>query len=106
LTSIDEPKKNPAEYDLLMIGTPVWRGSVSIPIKTYCTKMKDRVGKVAFFLTQDGDESQAFEEMKAILGREPISSLALNRKKEVESGTYVTKLNAFIGKIQEDMMKA
>jgi hypothetical protein len=72
---------------------------VSVPIKTYCTRIKDQVGRVTFFLTQDGDECRAFEEMKAILGWEPISSLASNRKKDVGTGTYRNKLDASIEKV-------
>ncbi|MDD1767915.1 MAG: flavodoxin domain-containing protein [Methanomassiliicoccales archaeon] len=99
LTTIQEPIRDPAEYDLLIIGTPVWAGSLSVPVKTYCTQMRGRVGRVAFFLTQDGDESSAFDEMRAILGKDPISSLALNGKKEVDTGTYPGKLDAFLDRV-------
>lgn len=96
LTKIEDPKKDPAEYDLVIIGTPVWTGSLSVPVKTYCTLMRRQIGRAAFFLTQDGDESTAFDEMTAILGRGPIASLALNGKKEVDTDTYQTKLAAFL----------
>jgi hypothetical protein len=54
-TNIGETKRNPKDYDLIVIGTPVWAWSPSSAIKTYVCK-NDLSGKnVALFFTLDNN---------------------------------------------------
>lgn len=47
-TKIEKSKYNPSEYDLVIIGTPIWDG-ISPPVKSYLSKNKFK--QVAFFST-------------------------------------------------------
>ena len=84
--TINDLKKDVAEYDLVIIGTPVWGGTVSLPVKAFIHTYKDYFKKVAFFSTHGGDESQnEFNEMEAICGKKPVGILSFSAKK-VDTG--------------------
>lgn len=75
-TSIDN-KKNPEKYDLLILGTPVWAGTITPAIRTYLQRYKPK--KVAFFCTYGGSQAKTFEEMQR-LSKKPIAVLGLKDK--------------------------
>lgn len=72
LTTIEEPKKNPNSYELIMIGTPIWSSKMTPAIRTYLTKNKDQLNKVAFFCSAgSGSNGNTFAEMQSICGKKP-----------------------------------
>ncbi len=67
LTEIAETKKNPDDYDLVVVGTPVWAWSPSAAVRTYVGK-HDFVGrKVALFFTLDNKPRDAVEKTKKLM---------------------------------------
>ena len=69
---------DPALYDVVALGTPVWSGLMSSPMRTYITINKSKFNRVAFFCTQGGNENRKlFDDMQALCGRSPVSVLAL-----------------------------
>lgn len=40
-TQLAAPRHNPADYDLVVVGTPVWSASISTPIRTW---LEEHVG--------------------------------------------------------------
>lgn len=81
LTEI-ENKKRPEEYDIAIIGTPVWAGTIPPAIRTYLSQNK--FNKTAFFCTYGTDKSKTFNEM-AKLSTKPQAVLELKDKKIKES---------------------
>jgi flavodoxin len=72
-TEIEPAKKSPCDYDLIVVGTPIWAGKPTPAINTYL-KHNDLSGrKVAAFFVQGGKKPQGIEEVKALL---PNSSYA------------------------------
>jgi len=88
LTTIKDVTKDPGQYDLVVIGTPVWNNTVSTPIRTYIAQHRDRLNEVAFFCTQDTEKSRVFEEEELLVGRKPVATLALRKKADVEEEDY------------------
>jgi flavodoxin len=81
LINIKEPRKDLLEYDLVIIGTPVWAGTVSSPVRTFIYTYRDRLNAIAFFSTHGGDESQKeFSEMEAICRKRPVGTLSFSAK--------------------------
>ncbi len=92
-------KRNPLNYDLIIIGTPVWGWTVSSPIRAYLSQNKKKFENLAFFCTCGGSGEQGtFNEMKKVCDIEPIATLGL-KTKEVISGGYVFKIKEYIRKI-------
>ena len=103
LTKLNEIKKDPAQYDIVIVGTPVWAFTLSIPIRTYLSQNKEHlnnVKKIAFFCTMGGSgNKQAFKEMESISGKKPVALLAL-RTVEVQKNQYIGEVNNFISKLK------
>lgn len=53
LTVLEEPANEPAEYDLLVIGTPNWASHVSTPVRTYIPK-PDEIQRCGILLHSRG----------------------------------------------------
>jgi len=100
LTTITPPENAPAEFDLVLIGTPVWAGTLSVPIRTYIHQYKEVFPAVAFFST-NGDEDQLglFREMEHLCGKHPLSTVSIPAK-TVKNGEYMTQLKRFLADIQ------
>ena len=81
---ISEIKKDPAKYDLVIVGTPIWAWNVSSPVRTYLTENKGRFRKVAFFCTMGGSGAErAFGEMSGIIRKKPSRTLVLTTNQVV-----------------------
>lgn len=85
LTRLGPISSDPAAYDLVVVGTPVWNASVSSPVRTFLAQYGARFKNVAFFCTYGGSGSdRAFRQMAAVCGKAPLGTLAI-RDREVDS---------------------
>ena len=50
-SDINPITKNPADYDLIIIGTPVWASNMAAPVFTYLIQNKDKIKNMASFCT-------------------------------------------------------
>lgn len=83
-------------YDLVIIGTPVWAGTVSVPVRTFLHEHKELLKEVAFFSTHGGDSTQnEFIEMEAICGKEPVAIMSVTSK-EAEGEEYLNSVQQFV----------
>ncbi len=95
-TRIEEPKKSPTEYDLLIIGTPVWAGYPTPAVRTYINRKREEIEEVAFFCTCSSSGSEkTFQELKRISGTQPSGTLAL-REKEIGGKGYRKRLKSAV----------
>jgi flavodoxin len=74
-TKIKAPKKNPMDYDLVVVGTPIWDGVVPA-VKAYLKQM-EFPKNVAFFSTFGASAENAFEVMGKLSKRKPLATLGL-----------------------------
>jgi len=75
---IASANRDPALYDLLIIGGPVWAGRIAAPVRSYARKYGIRASNVAFFCTHGGgDPGKAFAELELLCGRKPVSTLSI-----------------------------
>jgi flavodoxin len=99
LTTIEEPKKDPNSYELIVIGTPIWSSKMAPAIRTYLIKHKDQLKNVAFFCsTGSGRNDNMFAEMQSICNKKPIATLEIQTD-EVPQGKYMDKVEDFIQEI-------
>lgn len=80
LVSQSKPKLLPLkhrieDYDLIIIGTPVWSFTLTPPIRTFLEKYHINNKKVALFCCAGSDHGKTIKEMKkALAGNEIIGS--------------------------------
>ncbi|SES91453.1 flavodoxin family protein [Anaerobranca gottschalkii] len=66
--------KDPQDYDLLIIGTPVWAWTYTPPLNTFFNTTKIVGKKIALFSCHGGQNAKTFEKMeKALQGNEIIA---------------------------------
>ena len=101
---IAQTTNDAASYDMVVIGSPVWAGKMSSPIRTYLAQNQDKFTSVAFFCThgQPGSEGSAkmLESMETLSGKKAaaVFDVAAN---DVESGAYVEKAKRFAAALLE-----
>jgi len=64
---IQTPKFDPANYDLIVIGTPVWAWAPAAPVQTYLKRMKITGKKLALYTCSEGEAGRTLERMKGFL---------------------------------------
>ena len=64
------------DYDLIIIGTPVWSYTVTPPIRTFLEKQKINNKQVALFCCHGGDYGKTIENMKNSLTGNKIIGVA------------------------------
>jgi flavodoxin len=100
-TQINPLTKDPANYDLVVIGTPVWAFTMACAIRQYIEQNKQKFKTVAFFCTQGSTGSKStFQEMEKICAKKAIGLLELSTK-EVVSNSYSEKAEGFVEKIKQ-----
>jgi len=100
LPAIQLSRKKLENYDIIVIGTPVWSWNMASPVRTYLTMNKFKFKQTAFFCTMGGSGSKmAFNSMQKLAGK-PISTLELNAK-EVSKINHSAKLKEFIQKLKK-----
>lgn len=97
LPPLKESRLDPAAYDLLIIGTPVWAGTLASPVRSYIVRHNERLPpQMAFFCTMAGSLSeQALHALQAATGRTPIATLAVSNN-EMSDKRYIHRLETFI----------
>ena len=100
LTTITH-KKDPKNYDLIIIGGPVWSWNVTPAIRTYVKdnekSLKSR--RVAFFATQGSSGAETkFKSMQEIIGKKPVATLIISGK-DIRDESYKKKIEMFVKKI-------
>lgn len=96
LTKLEPIEKDPADYDLVIIGTPIWAGFPSVPIRTYLVENKDKFKKVAFFCTYGSSGfPKATKTMSEICGMEPVETLGITVK-EIKNRNCDCKIDPFV----------
>ena len=90
---------NPAHYDLVVIGTPVWNWSLAAPVRTYAVRHASQFKRVAFFCTEGGSgERRALAELQRICGKPPMATMAV-RERELDQPRHAQPLQDFMAQL-------
>jgi flavodoxin len=86
-TEIAQTKRTPTNYDLIIIGQPIWAGSPTPAIRTYLNK-NDLSGKKVTLFFSDTNLGQAVEKTKALMPNSTfVGELALPKPLENKEET-------------------
>ncbi|MGV8141893.1 MAG: flavodoxin family protein [Candidatus Woesearchaeota archaeon] len=92
----------PKDYDMIIIGGPVWAWTVTPAIRTYIDKNSDalKVKKVAFFATQGSSGAEKkFEVMEKMLGMKPSATLIINGK-DFRNDSFESMIEKFVSSLK------
>lgn len=100
LSKIMELMYDPAGYDVVVIGTPIWAGKMSLATRTCLGGKKAAFNQVTFFITSgSGNIERCSAVMKEVLGTEPVATLSL-RTKDVMEGDIEGKVREFVDSLK------
>lgn len=83
------------DYDLIVVGTPVWAGNMTPAARTYLGSQNLEGKRVAFFCTDGGGHEKVFDEMKALVPKSVVVGVLGIPSKEVKTGAHLVKVKAF-----------
>jgi hypothetical protein len=91
--------RNPADYDLVVIGTPVWGASMSSPVRAYLQRHHGAIRAAAFFCTCGSTGSpRVFAQLEDLSGLEPAARMVL-RQDDVGTVTANLTIDRFADEI-------
>ncbi len=90
-----------ADYDLVIVGSPLWAASVSSPARAFLREHCRGIRRVAFFVTSDtSPPDRAFRQMRELCGETPVASLAI-LSNDVRTGGYKERVERFARELLE-----
>lgn len=99
VTKIDPPEKDPAGYDLVIVGTPIWAGLMAPAARTFLSDNRGKIKKIAFLATMGGAKlTKAWADMQTVCCLSPVATVAVSAK-QMSSGEYITSLKDFAAKL-------
>jgi len=98
LTEI-QSEKNPQDYDVIVLGSPIWGTNPTPALRTYLTKHDLKGKKVAFFICSITNRyPNVFSQLKEMTpDSEHVGIFAVSR---LRKGNRESELNAFIEKLK------
>ncbi|MCU0607030.1 MAG: flavodoxin [Candidatus Edwardsbacteria bacterium] len=99
-TVIGPLKHDPAQYDLVVLASPVWGAHIAPALRTYLAQHKGKIKRAAFLCTMGGSgDAGTFADMKELTGLEPATQLTLLQR-DVKKGAHAAKLKEFADKLK------
>jgi flavodoxin len=94
--SIAPMATNPADYGLLILGTPVWVGRLSAPMRSYIEANAALFPQVAAFCTMGGSGGdKVLDDIAALCGKPLVARLAL-ADGEIKAGRDGNSIAEFV----------
>jgi menaquinone-dependent protoporphyrinogen IX oxidase len=101
LTTLQPVKFNPADFEQVIIGTPIWAWNLSAPVRTYLEEQKNHLKSVALFCTMgSSDPKLVIKEAEKIIQKK-IFAQAGFRTVEVVKNEFTDKLEEFAQKLEK-----
>ncbi|SAL86746.1 flavodoxin [Caballeronia choica] len=101
--SIEPMRHDLSAYHMVVIGTPVWAGRVSAPVRAWLATHRRRLPRVAFFCTLAGRGSEsALQELCELAAKQPVARCAISQR-NAPQGEETRALNLFAQRIERTL---
>ncbi len=94
------PPLNAAEYDLVILGTPVWAGAPSSPLATFVRNYGKGIKKAAYVITSksNGRQTKVIETLDALCGIKCCAELCAGKSDDLAT----ISIDSFVSSIKSD----
>jgi len=97
---------DPARFDLVVVGSPVWNNHPALPVRAFLRSQKGRIAQMGLFVTQGGfGASKALEEMTRMVDSHVVASVAL-RQSTVQAGRHTGPMARFAAELRAHLPQA
>ncbi len=88
--------KDPADYDITILGTPVWGSNIASPMRSYIMRKKNRFNHVAAFCTMGGSGGdKVLNDIGALCEKSLVAKMALTDQ-EISGRLDSDRVAAFV----------
>ena len=94
---LEKTTKDPSDYDLTIIGTPVWAFTMASPVLTYLRENKDKFNDVAFFTTAGSSGMESTLENMEKESKTPLKTVYLTK---IDMPNYEIKTKEFTNSLK------
>lgn len=95
-----------SDYDLVILGCPVWAQRMASPMRAYIRRDGGRIRRLAVFCTQGGvGGDRVNRAMAELCGQSAIAELAVAENK-LATGAYAAQVAAFVQAVRTDSAQA
>jgi len=99
LADIKAPQHDPASYDIVVLGSPVWASHPSTPVSAFLAAHKAGLKALACFVTLGGSGAEkTLARMEQAAGKPALAKLSATER-ELKSGTWLEGLDRFAAEI-------
>jgi flavodoxin len=101
--TLNRPVKNAAQdYELVIIGTPIWCWNISSPVRSYIESNRKKLKNVAFFCTYGGSgQEKVLQDMAALAGQPAAATMGVSDR-EIDRNMHHEKIATFIQHLGQD----
>lgn len=106
LAHIEGVKHDPADYDVVVVGTPVWNASMSSPVRRFLRRHRGDMKAVAFFsVCADRGGHRTVREMEREAGKVPVAVLVLDELDVSVLGAAAPGFRGFVERVRDTVVK-
>jgi len=99
--SLVDVAKDAGDYELTIIGSPIWVGRITPAMRTYLESIRGRARNVAFFTTSGNtDVEKVVPAMQTLVDRESIASIGFSSRELRDAACYENKLAALLAAVR------
>jgi flavodoxin len=99
--TIEPVDVNLSGRELVLLGTPVWSGHVSSPMRRFLIDHGNEIENTGFFCTMGRHGAdETFRDMREIMGKQAVAKCAITQE-EIENGTAKQALDKFVTRLRE-----
>lgn len=96
---LESGSHDPADYDLVVVGTPVYANTLPPEPRTYLAENGDRMKTAAFFCTGEApDNAHVFDLMAEASGKTPVVTYPFHAPK-IMADDYAADVDAFVAQV-------
>lgn len=97
--SIEPVRHDPAAYDMVILGSPVWASHPSTPVSAYLAANRDKLKALACFVTLGGSGAEkTLARMEQAAGKQALAKFSTTER-ELKSGNWNGRLEQFTKEI-------
>ncbi len=105
-SKIAETRIDPSGYDLVVVGTPVWAGSLAPAVRSYLKRHRHALQRVAFFCSAgDPSKMRVFNQMRGLSGQVPVATIAV-RSEDARTEACPKAIGEFVAQIRAALQAA
>jgi len=100
MPSINDSSFSPKNYDLIVVGGPIWAGHIAPPVRAYLRQYGQNFKSMAIFVTHGGSApATALRQMEVISGRTALATLSVTAK-QIADGGYDAAVRSFVETVE------